>query len=153
VAHPRRARPLASHDRAAGPERHILFAGDLDGEGPPWYGYPTSDPTELERTATTLSDVPVAHYLTSHSPPRKRGIKPMLRDMAETIRARDRQVLQAIESPRTLDELADLGLFLGKPADPLKRYHERVMLEKHLARLLERDFAHARQDGRYQKLA
>src|SRR5207247_525624 len=31
------------------PERHILFASDLDGEGPPWYGYPSSDPSELER--------------------------------------------------------------------------------------------------------
>lgn len=135
------------------PERHVLFAADLDGEGPPWYGYPTSDPSELERTALALSEIPIAHYLSSHAPPRKRGIKPMLRGMAEQIRERDRLVLQALDAPKTLDELADLGLFLGKTLEPLKRYHERVMLEKHLARLLEKDFAHARQDGRYQRLA
>lgn len=142
---------IALHD----PERHIVFAADLDGDGPPWYGWPTSDPSEMERTLTMLSDIPTALYLTSHGAPRKRGIKPMLRGMAETIRERDRQLLQAIEHPRSLDELADLGLFLGKPKspDPLQRYHERVMVEKHLGRLFEKDFAHARQDGRFQRIA
>jgi glyoxylase-like metal-dependent hydrolase (beta-lactamase superfamily II) len=135
------------------PDRHVLFAADLDGEGPPWYGYPTSDPSELERTATTLAEVPVAVYLSSHGPPRRRGIKPMLRGMVDTIHDRDRIVLQKLDAPHTLDELADLGLFLGKTTDPLQRYHERVMVEKHLLRLLEKDFAAARQDGRFMRVA
>src|SRR5438876_274750 len=75
------------------PERHILFASDIDGEGPPWYGYPSSDPSELERTALMLAEIPVAIYASSHAPPRKRGIKPMLKAMAEAIRERDRLVL------------------------------------------------------------
>jgi glyoxylase-like metal-dependent hydrolase (beta-lactamase superfamily II) len=135
------------------PERHILFASDLDGESPPWYGYPTSDPSELERTTAALAEVPVAIYLSSHAPPRKRGIKPMLRAMGDAIRERDRAVLHILEVPHTLDEIADKGLLLGKGSAPLARYHERIMVEKHLARLLERDFAAARQDGRYQRLA
>lgn len=135
------------------PERHILFAADLDGEGPPWYGLPTSDPSELERTATMLSDIPIAVYVSSHAPPRKRGIKPMLRGMAEQVRERDRVLLLKLDVPHTLDELADQGNFLGKSTDPLKRYHERVMVEKHLARLLEKDFATARQDGRFQRVS
>lgn len=135
------------------PERHILFAGDLDGEGPAWYGYPTSDPSDLERTASSLADVPVALLLTSHAKPRKRGIKPLFREMAESIRERDRRILQALEAPKTLDDLTDLGIWSGtKPSTPIVRYHERIMVEKHLARLLEKDFAAARQDGRFQKL-
>lgn len=133
------------------PQRHYLFAPDLDGEGSPWYGYPASDPSDLERTATTLADVPVAILLTSHAAPRKRGIKPLFRGMAEAIRERDRRILAALEHPRGLDELADLGICRGKPTTPLARYHERVMVEKHLARLMERDFAAARQDGRFQR--
>lgn len=133
-------------------KRHILFAGDLDGEGDPWYGYPTSDPSELERTATMLAETPVAILLTSHRAPRKRGIRPLFRGMADAIRDRDRQVLQALEAPRTLDELTDMGVLGAKPTDPLGRYHQRVMVEKHLARLLEKDFAAARQDGRFMKL-
>lgn len=140
---------LALHD----PKRHFVFAADLDGDGPPWYGWPSSDPTELERTLTTLSEIPTAVYLSSHGPPKKRGIKPMLRGMVETIRERDRELLHAIETPRTLDELAELGMFLGKAPDAMKRYHERVMVEKHLSRLLEKDYAHARQDGRFQRIA
>ncbi|HVM45262.1 MAG TPA: MBL fold metallo-hydrolase, partial [Candidatus Thermoplasmatota archaeon] len=133
-------------------DRHILFAGDLDGEGPPWYGYPTSDPSELERTASMLADVPVALLLTSHQPPRKRGIKPLFRGMAEAIRERDRQVLAALETPHTLDELTDAGVLGVKATDPLERYHQRVMVEKHLARLLEREFVAARQDGRFMRV-
>ena len=133
------------------PERHLLFAPDVDGEAGPWYGYPAADPSDLERTASTLAEVPVALLMTSHAPPRKRGIKPLFRGMAEAIRDRDRRILAALEHPRSLDELADLGLCGGKPATPLARYHERVMVEKHLARLMERDFAAARQDGRFQR--
>ena len=140
---------LALHDA----DRHVVFAVDLDGDGPPWYGLPSSDPSDLERTLAMLADIPTALYVTSHGQPRKRGIKAMLRGMSDVIRERDRHVLQALEHPRTLDELAELGLFLGKTPDALKRYHERVMVEKHLGRLLEKDFAHARQDGRFQRLA
>ncbi len=134
------------------PKRHILFAADLDGLHPPWYGYPSSDPTEFEATATRLVDVPVAILLTSHAPPRTRGIKPMFRAVAETIRERDRTILAALQKPLTLDELTDQGLISGKPKSPLARYHERVMVEKHLARLLEKDYAMARQDGRFMRL-
>ena len=140
---------LALHDA----DRHVVFAADLDGDGPPWYGLPSSDPSDLERTLGTLADIPTALYVTSHGQPRKRGIKPMLRGMADAIRERDRQVLQALDHPKTLDELAEMGLFLGRTTDALKRYHERVMVEKHLGRLLEKDFAHARQDGRFQRIA
>lgn len=132
-------------------KRHILFAADLDGEGPPWYGYPTSDPSELERTAAMLADVPVAILATSHRAPRRRGIKPLFRGMAETIRERDHRVLDALETPRTLDELTDAGVLGAKAEDALARYHLRVMVEKHLARLMERDFATARQDGRFMR--
>lgn len=134
-------------------KRHILVAGDYDGESPPWYGYPASDPSDLERTASTLADTPVAILLSGHAAPRKRGIKPLFRQMAEAVRERDRTVLAAMDHPRTLDELTDLGLLgLPKPKDPLDRYHQRVMVEKHLARLMERDFAAARQDGRFMRI-
>jgi len=133
--------------------RHILFAADVGADDAPWYGYPTSDPSELERTASTLADVPVAILVSSHAEPRKRGIKPLFRQMADTIRERDRKILAALEHPRSLDELADMGLCMGKPATPIARYHERVMVEKHLARLMEKDFAAARQDGRFQRVS
>lgn len=133
--------------------RHILVAGDYDGESPPWYGYPASDPSELERTATTFAETPVAILLSGHAGPRKRGIKPLFRQMAEAIRERDRAVLAALDAPRTLDELTDLGLLgMPKATDPLDRYHQRVMVEKHIARLMEKDFAAARQDGRFMKI-
>lgn len=134
-------------------KRHILFAPDMDSETAAWYGFPTSDPSALEATATAFVDIPVAVLVSSHAAPRKRGIKPMFRAMAESIRERDRRILGALESPRTLDELTELGLCSGKPATPIARYHERIMVEKHLARLLERDFAHARQDGRFHRVA
>lgn len=134
------------------PTRHIMFVADLDTEAAAWYGFPNSDATAFEHTAQALADVPVAILATSHAPPRKRGIKPMFRHMAESVRERDRKVLAALEKPRSLDELADMGICSGKPQTPIARYHERVMVEKHLARLMEKDFAAARQDGRFQRV-
>ena len=133
------------------PVRHILFVADMDGEGSAWYGYPSSDPSALESTAQMLAEVPVAILATSHAPARRRGIKPMFRQLGESVRERDRKVLTALEQPRSLDELVELGLCAGKPRTPVARYHERVMVEKHLGRLLEKDYVGARQDGRFQR--
>lgn len=134
------------------PKRHILFVADLDSESSAWYGFPNSDPSTLEHTANALAEVPVAILASSHGPVRKRGIKPMFRQISESIRERDRKILAALERPRSLEELTELGVCSGKPHTPIARYHERIMVEKHLARLMERDFAAARQDGRFQRV-
>ena len=76
----------------------------------------------------------------------------LLEDVAKQVSAVADGVLGNSERIDKLDERADKGLFLGKATNTLQRYHERVMVEKHLARLMERDFAMARQDGRFQKL-
>jgi hypothetical protein len=99
-----------------------------------------------------LAETPIAILATSHFPSRKRGIKPLFRSMVESIRERDRAILFAMETPRSLDELTDMALLGPKATDPLQRYHQRVMVEKHLARLMEKDLAAARQDGRFMKL-
>lgn len=134
------------------PERHILFIADMDHDGAAWYGFPNSDPTALEQSALTLVDVPVALLVPSHGQPRRRGIKPMFRAIAESVRERDRRLLAVLEKPRSLDELVDMGICAGKPMAPHERYHERIMVEKHLARLMEKDFAAARQDGRFERV-
>lgn len=136
------------------PKRHILFASDMDGsDHGPWYGWPSSDPDELERSAEELARVDVAILLTSHTPPRRRGIRQMFRGMASRIQERDRRVLHAVNEPKTLDELVSLAPVSGRALRaPIEHYFERVMTEKHLLRLLEKDYIGARQDGRYERV-
>ena len=136
------------------PKRHILFAADLDGgDHAAWYGWPSCDVDELETTALELAKVDVAILLGSHSPPRRRGIRPMFRAIAQRVQERDRKVLNALREPRTLEELVAVAPVSGRaPVDPLEHYFERVMAEKHLLRLLAKDYVGARQDGRYERL-
>ncbi|MHB8606156.1 MAG: MBL fold metallo-hydrolase [Thermoplasmatota archaeon] len=159
---------IAAHGHSPGltllldKKRHILFGADIEGVPAagggdarvPWYGFPSCDLDEYERAVLRLADVDVALLLSSHAPARKRGIRPLFRGVADEIARRDKAVLAALSEPRTLDELVDAGLLQGAAAtaSPLDRYHERVMVEKHIGRLLARDYAAARQDGRYERL-
>lgn len=136
------------------PKRHILFAADLDGsDGCPWYGYPSSELDELEKTARELANVDVALLVSSHAPVRKRGIRQMFRGIAERIQEREKRVLAALATPMTLDDLVAHAPVTGRrPSNPIESYFERVMTEKHLLRLLAKDYVGARQDGRYERL-
>lgn len=135
-------------------KRRILFAGDLGpAPGAPQYGWPTADVEELENTLKRLGELEVELLLASHAAPRRRGAKQVFRDLAAAIRQRDATFYDALETPRTVQELVDLARIQGEAIsrDPLARWQERVMVEKHLNRLLARGLAFARQDGRYEQ--
>ncbi|HLE97486.1 MAG TPA: MBL fold metallo-hydrolase [Candidatus Thermoplasmatota archaeon] len=136
------------------PKRHVLFASDLDGAEDRLYGWPASDLDELAKTFDSMAELDVALLVGSRAEPRKRGIRPLLREKAAELRARDLVVLQRLDHPRTPEDLALTGLFttVDRLADPMARYVERVMVEKHVARLIERNLVMARQDGRYQRV-
>lgn len=136
------------------PTRHYLFASDLDGGDDALYGYPTADVDALVETFEKLATVDVAVLMGAREAPRKRGIRQMLRDKAAGIKDRDLRIVGLLQNPRTLEELVELAPLTGKAAiaTPMGRYVERVMVEKHLGRLIERDHAMARQDGRFMRV-
>lgn len=136
------------------PKRRLLFAGDLGpAPGAPLYGWPTSDLEELENTLKRLGELEVELLIASHAPPRRRGAKQVFRDLAAAIRQRDATYYDALETPRSVQELVDLARIQGESVghDPMARWMERVMVEKHVTRLLARGLAFARQDGRYEQ--
>ncbi len=134
------------------PKRHILYCSDLDGsEHSTWYGWPASDIDDLETTALDLAKVDVAILVGAHAPPRRRGIRPMFRSIAQKIQDRERRLLQTLRDPLTLDEIvARIQMGDHQPTTPIDHYFERVMAEKHLHRLLAKEHVGARQDGRYE---
>jgi glyoxylase-like metal-dependent hydrolase (beta-lactamase superfamily II) len=136
------------------PKRRILFAPDLGGgPGAPMYNWPSADLDELENSLARLADLDIELLLTSHAPPRRRGAKQAFRDLAAAIRQRDAAYYEALETPRSVTELVDLGRIQGEAVhkETMTRYFERVMVEKHLSRLLGRGLGFARQDGKYQQ--
>jgi len=133
------------------PKRHILFAGpfDLADEGP-WYGWPDIDLEAYEQTLERLLEIDVAVWVPTRGEPRRRGIRPALRSWREAIDRRDDKLTSLLATPHALDELVRKAAITGRPSEAaIDRYHERIMIEKHLARLLERQIVRARQDGRY----
>lgn len=133
------------------PTRHVLVASCLDGAEDALYGYPSADPDALVETFERLAGFDVAFLLGSRAAPRRRGIRPLFREKAAEIRQRDVEVLARLAEPRTLDDLVDHAPFAPGTA-PIERYVRRVMVEKHLRRLIEKGLAMARQDGRFQRV-
>ncbi|MHB8586286.1 MAG: MBL fold metallo-hydrolase [Thermoplasmatota archaeon] len=136
------------------PRRRILFAPDLpEAETPAAYAWPSADLDEVESSMARLAELDVELLVTSHGPPRRRGVRQVLRDLPALLRRRDAEFYEVLETPRSVAELVDLGKIQGPLAktDPMGRYFERVMVEKHMGRLLARGLAFARQDGKYQQ--
>lgn len=137
------------------PDRHILFSADYDGaHGGPWYGYASSDLDDLEETAQRLAQTPVALLVTSHTRAARRGVRPLLRGIADEVRDRDRRVLDLLRRPLALEDIVRQGPLTGEPpASPVAACAHRVMVEKHVFRLMEKGFVAARQDGRYERVS
>jgi len=126
------------------PGQELLFLADVDlTPFGPWYGDRTSSLGDFEATLERLSAFQARTYLTAH----EQGIfsptefQAALSAYRQTIPAREERLMELLQTPKTLKQLADRHFFYGKPKDPPFIYHhiETQMLQKHLERLLRQD--------------
>jgi hydroxyacylglutathione hydrolase len=128
------------HSCFAFPNQDLIFLADVDlTPFGPWYGDAASDLRAWEETLARLHTVRARTCLTAH----EQGIftpeqaRAGLAHFQKVIKERDVQILEALQTPRTLPRLVDLRLIYGKPREPLAIYNhmEAQMLSKHLERL------------------
>jgi glyoxylase-like metal-dependent hydrolase (beta-lactamase superfamily II) len=120
----------------------ILFLGDYDlTPFGPWYGDAQSSIEETIRSVARLKSIPADIWLTAHedgifeeNPGR------LWQEYLEVINIREKKLIHLLDHPHTLEEIARSYIVYKKPRQPEKFYlfNERVIMEKHVVRLLQK---------------
>ncbi len=128
----------------------LSFDIDLTSFGP-WYGHRESDISGFETSIRKVISLKPRVIVSSHKGIIDDGIDLRLRRYLSVFKARDRILLDLMSRARSLDELVTFSPFYqGYPyAQALLRYWESQMIQKHLARLIERGQVIEIEDGKF----
>lgn len=121
------------------PQEKIIFAGDIDltAYGPS-YGTLDADIQAFEQSLSKLLQKPPETIITSHKGLITDNIPNRLSRYLSIIQERDAKILNFLIQPNTLEAMVPFALVQGHFGDPAEYYMEaeRIMLQKHLERLL-----------------
>jgi glyoxylase-like metal-dependent hydrolase (beta-lactamase superfamily II) len=134
------------------PGQELLFLADVDlTPFGPWYGDQTSSLEDFEATLERLASFEARTYLTAHEQGvfSREEFQAALPAYRQTIAARENRLLEMLQTPKTVTQLADRHFFYGKPKEPPFIYHhiETQMLTKHLERLLRQNLVSPTDSG------
>ncbi len=124
-------------------EEGIAYVSDIDLTAfGPWYGGTDGDIDGFARSCREMAALGARHYITGHEKGMVDGaaFRDGMERFLERIDERDRRVLEALREPRTLGELADLGLVYPRRfhEDAWVRMWNYLMTKKHVLRLAGR---------------
>lgn len=117
----------------------VLFLADIDLTSfGPWYGHLVCDVDLFLSSLDRVGGLAPEIILTSHAPPATSGFRERLMSYRNQILHRDAEILVHLDQPRNEEELADLKLCYRRFPEPewLYRHFERMMIGRHLARLV-----------------
>lgn len=121
------------------PQEEIIFAGDIDLTGfGPSYGTLDADIQAFERSISKLLQKPPKIIITGHKGLITEDIPNRLSRYLSMIQEREGRILKFLDQPSTLEAMVPHALVQGRFGDPAEYYieTERIMLQKHLDRLL-----------------
>jgi glyoxylase-like metal-dependent hydrolase (beta-lactamase superfamily II) len=135
------------------PNSRILFSFDYDlTPFGPWYGHRESDLGQVRRSLARLAALDIAVLLPSHRGPMTEGIKEGLGRYGGTLELRRKKIAALLKGgPKTVARLVDAAPIYGSfpYAEPLLRYWEGKMIEKHLDEMIADGTVITDGDGRY----
>ncbi|MDD2620236.1 MAG: MBL fold metallo-hydrolase [Syntrophomonadaceae bacterium] len=117
----------------------ILFSGDIDLTGfGPWYAHDCSNIDDFIHSIDKCIEINPNLIISCHKGIIEEDITKKLKQYKEIIYTKERQVLQHLREPATLDDLADKQLFFGAHVklDPFMFWMEKMAIHKHLERLM-----------------
>ena len=136
-------------------EPAVLFLGDYDlTRFGPWYGDAFSSIEDTIASLARLKKIPARVLLAGHetgvfaAPPNE-----LWEQYEKIIYEREGKLLNALNQPKTLEEIASLWLIYGRPREPLAffEFGERALIKKHLENLQRREMVRL-ENGRYVKI-
>jgi glyoxylase-like metal-dependent hydrolase (beta-lactamase superfamily II) len=123
------------------PDSEILFLADMElSPSGPWYHNKKASIQSIIDSVEKIRKIKADYYIPSHGQEIFRGdIGPRLDRYLENIYSREQKILEALSTPKTLDELASLSLISGfrLSRGQVWFFFEKAMVKKHLDRLLE----------------
>ncbi|OLN27823.1 MBL fold metallo-hydrolase [Desulfosporosinus metallidurans] len=138
------------------PTASILFSGDIDlSPFGPWYGNVRSDLEEFACSIERLIELNPKVLVTSHIGIVTDNIPDRLRDYADMLDLREKQILWHLRAPKTIAELVDTNIIFRRYPEPQKlyRFFEETMLKKHLQRLMKQGRIFVKSNHRYKAYA
>lgn len=134
-------------------EEEFFFCADIDlGSFGPWYGDAASSLDDMINSIKKVKTIKARWYGVSHEGPAYDEIDGPADKYLGVIYAREARLLEALRSPKTMDELTDMWMMYGKAYEPVMAYRaaEKALLSKHLERL-ERDGTIRENEGKFEK--
>ena len=125
----------------------LLFDIDLSPNGP-WYGNRESDVDRYEASVNYVRSFNPEVVVSSHMGVLRKNVDGVLEQFGGRISDRDQQVLELLESPGSIGEIASTFPFTRKfhpQLRPMFLYWEAQMVRKHIDRLV--DGGHATPQG------
>ncbi len=132
----------------------VLFTGDLDmSRFGPYYADRTADLGQMIDSLARLRDLDgVRAFVTSHEAGVVReDLRGTVERFTDVLWQREEKLLEFLERPRSLDEIARAWIVYGRRYDKIPwQYHaERVMMEQHAERLAQLGVIEKLDDERY----
>lgn len=133
-------------------EPAVLFLGDYDlTPFGPWYGDAYSSIEETLSSLQRLKKIPARVWLTGH----ERGVfeeppNELWDQYEQVIYERENRLMQALDHPKSLEDIVNLCLVYGRPREPRAffEFGERALMKKHLEYLERRGMVRL-DHGRY----
>ena len=123
-------------------EPGVVFMGDYDLTSfGPWYGDRDSSIEETIASIKRLKNIPAKVWLTGHDTGVFENPEDFIWNRYEgVIYERERKLLDALKTPRTMAEITGLWIMYGKPREPKAffEFGERVLVKKHLQFLIKK---------------
>ncbi len=120
------------------PEHDLLFSGDIDLTSfGPFYGHDFADIDDFLASIEKLKQINSKILISGHAGPFEDNLHSRFDAYAGVIHSRDRQVLEKLRRPKSIDDFKGTNLFYKSYPDfpDLIRWFELVHIEKHIARL------------------
>jgi glyoxylase-like metal-dependent hydrolase (beta-lactamase superfamily II) len=135
------------------PDLKILFSFDYDlTPFGPWYGHRESDIGAFKASIARLMELDIRILVSSHRDIITEGISDGLSRYLSVFDRREAAIAALLDAcGKTIAELVDAAPIYGSYpyAEPLLRYWEGGMIEKHLADLIAKGAVRRGEDGRY----
>lgn len=122
----------------------LLFSSDIDLSGfGPWYAHRCSNIDDFILSIQKCMELDPQIIVSSHKGVINDDIQGRLQRYLEVIYHREDEIIKALKSPQTIDQLADRQITYGEnnKLTPLLKWFEKMSVDQHLLRLIEHNRA------------